>query len=423
MWGDVGRCGEVWGGHTDVPVSQEIASEMWAPHAHDALFALEPFAALAEAAVLPAAQLRPPPRTDLSAGRWPTRLEDLSRTDLLAIAAKGCATSATAAASADRRLAEVKPLPEWAVTGVMLSDDLLPKILALLPARKSQPLVCHAWSRLRRLVLPSQLEREQSAAVLCSALRAYYLQREIADACCRALFGVGATTEGANSIRSQLLADAGAPQMVVTMIRDHGDCVPVQAASYGALGWLCAGQSGPDEEGRLRRDTIMGAGALPLIIAGMRAHPSHAAVQQTGCHALSALARGQVQAIVEAMAAAGALAAVVTGMQEHRDRTGVQENGCIALGTICCERHMGGNVFGVDESVSQAAASAGALAAMVNSLRAMQGGATLDRCSSALRLFVGWGEGSAARRASALQLGAEPAWLKSRQDEQIEEID
>ena len=205
----------------------------------------------------------------------------------------------------------MKPLPEWAVTGVMLSDDLLPKILALLPARKSQPLVCHAWSRLRRLVLPSQLGREQSAAVLCSALRAYYLQREIADACCRALFGVGATTEGANSIRSQLLADAGAPQMVVTMIRDHGDCVPVQAASYGALGWLCAGQSGPDEEGRLRRDTIMGAGALPLIIAGMRAHPSHAAVQQTGCHALSALARGQVQTIVEAMAAAGALAAVV----------------------------------------------------------------------------------------------------------------
>ena len=64
-------------------------------------------------------------------GRWELRLADLSREELLRVAAIGCGESRAAMAEANRMLCTAKPLPTWAVDQVLLSPDLLPKLLSI----------------------------------------------------------------------------------------------------------------------------------------------------------------------------------------------------------------------------------------------------------------------------------------------------
>jgi hypothetical protein len=78
--------------------------------------------------------------------RCEVRLANLPHSVLVEIAAAGMRTSERARRVADEKLAEFTPLPEWAVSGVLLSSDLLPSILAHLPQNvRFMARVCTPW--------------------------------------------------------------------------------------------------------------------------------------------------------------------------------------------------------------------------------------------------------------------------------------
>ena len=63
--------------------------------------------------------------------RFAVRLAKLPHDVLAELAAKLCADGgAAAAAQAEAVLAERDPVPPWAVEGVLLSNDLVPHVLA-----------------------------------------------------------------------------------------------------------------------------------------------------------------------------------------------------------------------------------------------------------------------------------------------------
>ena len=75
------------------------------------------------------------------------RLAELSHSQLLEIAAAGCEASADVKNRADAILAAHKPLPQWAVEGVLLSSDLVPHLLAPLQlADCAAAAVCSQWA-------------------------------------------------------------------------------------------------------------------------------------------------------------------------------------------------------------------------------------------------------------------------------------
>ena len=91
--------------------------------------------------------------------RLALRLADLTNSELLRVAAIGCSESRAAMAEANRMLSAAKPLPSWAVDSVLLSPDLLPKLMSFCVGRdqgnsrrvsdelqdKAAPAVCRAW--------------------------------------------------------------------------------------------------------------------------------------------------------------------------------------------------------------------------------------------------------------------------------------
>ena len=112
------------------------------------------------------------PPTD---GRWELRLADLSHAELLRVAAIGCGESRAAMAEANRMLSAANPLPTWAVDQVLLSPDLLPKLLSICvrwnkggaPANdglqdRAAAAVCRAW----RDAWARQLDEERICRVL-----------------------------------------------------------------------------------------------------------------------------------------------------------------------------------------------------------------------------------------------------------------
>ena len=75
------------------------------------------------------------------------RLVELSHSQLLEIAAAGCEASADVKNRADAILAAHKPLPQWAVEGVLLSSDLVPHLLAPLQLEDGAvAAVCSRWA-------------------------------------------------------------------------------------------------------------------------------------------------------------------------------------------------------------------------------------------------------------------------------------
>ena len=75
------------------------------------------------------------------------RLGELSHAQLLEIAAAGCEASAEVKNRADAILAAHKPLPQWAVEGVLLSSDLVPHLLAPLQLQDGAvAAVCSRWA-------------------------------------------------------------------------------------------------------------------------------------------------------------------------------------------------------------------------------------------------------------------------------------
>ena len=81
------------------------------------------------------------------ASRLAARLVDLSHAQLLEIAAAGCEASTEVKNRADAILAAHKPLPQWAVEGVLLSSDLVPHLLAPLKLEDGAvAAVCSRWA-------------------------------------------------------------------------------------------------------------------------------------------------------------------------------------------------------------------------------------------------------------------------------------
>ena len=75
------------------------------------------------------------------------RLAELSHAQLLEIAAAGCEASTEVKNQADAILATHKPLPQWAVEGVLHSSDLLPHVLSLLQLKDgAAAAVCSQWA-------------------------------------------------------------------------------------------------------------------------------------------------------------------------------------------------------------------------------------------------------------------------------------
>jgi len=99
------------------------------------------------------------------ASRMAARLADLSHAQLLEIAAAGCEASTQVKNRADGILAAHKLLAQWAVEGVLLSNDLVPRLLAPLQLEDgAAAAVCSRWAagwkatsegrrRLRRVAL------------------------------------------------------------------------------------------------------------------------------------------------------------------------------------------------------------------------------------------------------------------------------
>ena len=74
-------------------------------------------------------------------------LADLSHAQLLEIAAAGCEASSEVKKRADAILAAHKPLAQWAVEGVLLSNDLVQHLLApLQPEDGAAAAVCSRWA-------------------------------------------------------------------------------------------------------------------------------------------------------------------------------------------------------------------------------------------------------------------------------------
>ena len=76
-----------------------------------------------------------------------SRLAKLSDAQLVEIAAAGCDASTEVMKRADALLAAHKPLPQWAVEGVLLSSDLVPHLLAPLQLEDGvAAAVCSRWA-------------------------------------------------------------------------------------------------------------------------------------------------------------------------------------------------------------------------------------------------------------------------------------
>ena len=97
-----------------------------------------------------------PPRNVLSApvsapSRLAMRLGELSRAQLLQIAVAGCEASSDVNNLADAFFAEHNPLPQWAVESVLLSNDLVPHVLAALELEDgAAAAVCSCWADARQ---------------------------------------------------------------------------------------------------------------------------------------------------------------------------------------------------------------------------------------------------------------------------------
>ena len=108
-------------------------------------------------------------------GRLELRLADLSHAELLRVATIGCGESRAAMAEANRMLSATKPLPAWAVDQVLLSPDLLPKLLS----------VCIGWNK--GGAPSSHGLQDRAASAVCRAWRAAWARQLDVERICRVL--------------------------------------------------------------------------------------------------------------------------------------------------------------------------------------------------------------------------------------------
>jgi hypothetical protein len=131
--------------------------------------------------------------------------------------------------------------------------------------------------------------------------------------------GRGGRAHSAADARTQAVVDAGALPLLVAVMRAHAGNAAVQGAACGVLCNLAY-------KSDTLRSAVVDAGALPLLVAAMRAHAGSAAVQETACVALWNVARDSRER-ARRVASAGALPLVDAALKAHKSQANVKKWG------------------------------------------------------------------------------------------------
>ena len=271
---------------------------------------------------------------------------------------------------------------------------------------------CAALSHLVRGSGAKAEQRKQEAhgvgavPLVAAALRAHPQQTDVQKHGCSAMCRIvdGSTAAAAESRRQQA-ADAGVLPLLVAALRSRPLTAAVQASGCLALGHLAHGE---DAAAEARRQSAAAAGAIPLVVMAMRSHAHELDVQSRGCYALSSflVGRGDAAAAAEArrqqVVGAGAIPLVVAALQVNAQDPYVQRNGCIALGRLAA---------GVEleaEAGKQVAIEAGAIPLLLSAMRRLHGDAKMQTngCWVLSRLVEGSGPAADGRRQAAIDAGA-----------------
>ena len=318
------------------------------------------------------------------ASRLAARLADLSRAQLLEIAAAGCEASTVVKNQADAILAAHKPVAQGALEGVLLSCDLLPLILGPLELEdRAAAAVCSRWaagwkatSEVREFFWKVQ---KMGLEAVVAALRRHVAEARVAGRACEEL-AYRCKRDGSK----QGAAEAGAIEAVVAAMRAHPRVAKVQYGGCSALVEMC---SGDDAAAAACRQQAVAAGAIEAVVEATRpgaptggdegARFEAVRAQKMGCLTLAimimcnaAAAPGHQAVVRQQAVAAGAIEAVVAVMRAHaREADGVQRTGCLVLSRMCYGDYYGDNTP-VVAACRQQAVAAGAIEAVVEAMRA-----------------------------------------------------
>ena len=316
------------------------------------------------------------------ASRLAARLANLSRAQLLEIAAAGCEASTVVKNQADAILAAHKPVAQGALEGVLLSCDLLPLILGPLELEdRAAAAVCSRWaagwkatSEVREFFWKVQ---KMGLGAVVAALRRHVAEARVAGRACEEL-AYRCERDGSN----QGAAEAGAIEAVVAAMRAHPRVAKVQYGGCSALVEMC---SGNDAAAAACRQQAVAAGAIEAVVEATRpgaptgdegARFEAVRAQKMGCLTLASMimcnaaaAPGHQAVVRQQAVAAGAIEAVVAVMRAHAREAGVQRTGFIVLARMCYGDYHGDNTLAV-AACRQQAVAAGAIEAVVEAMRA-----------------------------------------------------
>ncbi len=192
---------------------------------------------------------------------------------------------------------------------------------------------------------------DSAAAVVASGMalhRGWAMAQERGCAALRNLAG-GADFKEEDDKFALAVAVAGGLDAVLEALRAHPTHAGVQEAAFGALVRILRP---PDN-----RVKAGSAGAIEAAVAALRAHPAHTGVQAAACWALRQMTVNDANEIKAG--SAGAIEATVAALRAHPAHAALQEAACAALCNVT------GNA---DNRVK--AGSAGAIEAAVAALRA-----------------------------------------------------
>lgn len=222
---------------------------------------------------------------------------------------------------------------------------------------------CERWQSLGYGPGRRQSAYEAGAlAAIVAGMRAHPDVVGVQEKASLAIANICSGTDGQGLARKAAAADAGAISAIADAMRAFPKDAPVLSNASAALGNICFAA---DESGLDRKQAAFDAGALPLIVLAMHAFPQDVAVAENGAFALGNLCRapGKVgnsstgdfaapelqpieqqlkrkaegQARKQAAADAGALAALVNAMKSHSEVEGVTQWGARALSIITFE--------------------------------------------------------------------------------------
>ena len=235
--------------------------------------------------------------------------------------------------------------------------------------------------------------------------------------------------------RRQSAFEAGALPAITAGMRAHPHHVGVQEKGSLAIANICSGVDAPGLE---RKHAAFEAGAIAAICDGMTALPEDAAVQSNGSAALGNICCGDGSDVgltrKQAAFDAGAISLCVKAMVSFPDDEAVCENGAFAIGNLCRAPGKVGNSSTGDfaapelqpietqlklksegQARKQAAADAGALAAIVAAMKKHDGVEGIQSWGARALSIVTYE--SPKLREEAKKAGAKMSWLMGLSDD------